>query len=373
MRKSMRQAAVINVGSSTLKVALCKERSSEPLSKETLEKKEGKWGESPLDFLKKQLGDGSHLCGVGHRFVHGGEEFIQPTKIDEEVLDKLQLIAPLAPLHNPANIEGVKWMQALFPSLPQIAVFDTAFHHTLPPVNSVYPIPPSWRNMGIRRYGFHGINHKACYDKLKSQNPQASYLDKVVTCHLGNGASLAAILEGKCIDTTMGFTPLEGLVMGTRSGSIDPGIIFYLLKAGKELEEVDHALWYESGLKGLTGTSDMREIEASKGRRNREAELAFDIFCVSVSKGVAAMGVSLGGISALIFTGGIGENSPQAREKIGSCLQFLGVEIDPLKNSLARSGGVISSSSSSSIHAQVIPAAEEVAIAEAVFRFTSHE
>jgi acetate kinase len=362
----MRHAAAINAGSSSLKIALCGEGLAEPIWKSVLEKGDSGWKQDPENFLKEKIADAAELCGIGHRFVHGGEKFVAPVLIDSPVIQELESLAPLAPLHNPANLLGVKWMKKLFPSLPQYAVFDTAFHHTLPPSRFVYPLPQAWRDQGIRRFGFHGISHASCFQKLQINHHGDARLDKVITCHLGGGCSLAALLNGQCLDTTMGFTPLEGLVMGTRSGSIDPGIIFYLLQQEISAQGVEQALWHESGLKGLAGSSDMRELHARAEEGDEQVHLALEIFCLKGAKEAAAMAVSLGGVSTIAFTGGIGENDWRVREKMGSQLKVLGVEIDPGKNRSLMGEGVISTATSK-VLVVVVKTSEEVAIAQEVF------
>lgn len=352
----MHTIAVINSGSSTIKCALFDfdKITFTPIWKgifdfgDSSEKeKKGK------DFLKKIFQKYPDIKVVGHRIVHGGEIFFKPTLLNKINLKKLKTLSPLAPLHNPINIKGVEWAQALLPEVPQVAVFDTAFHHTIDKEHYTYPIPLSFLKQGIRRYGFHGINHQACIERL---NKMHALKKRVVSCHLGNGCSLAAILKGKSIDTTMGLTPLEGLVMGTRSGSIDPGIIFDLIRReGYTPNEVEDILFKQSGLKALGGTHDMRLL------LNKNKKLAIDIFCLACAKYIVAMGVSLGGIDTILFTGGIGENAFQIRDKICSLLPFLGVKLDKQKNQKVKEGLI--SSKTSLIDVFVIKACEEWLIA----------
>jgi acetate kinase len=243
-------------------------------------------------------------------------------------------VSAFAPLHNRAELEAIEEIEKLFSGIKQIAVFDTGFHKTLPLPAAVYPGPYEWYAAGIRRYGFHGINHKYCTRRAAQMLPVDSRPLKLVTCHLGNGCSLAAILDGKSVDTTMGFTPLEGLMMGTRSGSVDPGILTYLMREkhldGKQLDEV---LNKRSGLLGISGVSgDMREILSAIKSGNERAKLAFDIYVHRLRSGIGSMIASLGGIDALVFTAGVGENSAEVRAATCKNLHFAGVELDPIKN-----------------------------------------
>lgn len=335
---------VLNVGSSTLKCALFKDPhvSSVPLWKGTLEKrgahfwsetqegaiklKEQDFKEAAFEFLKKNLWKENNIDAVGHRVVHGGDKYFKPTLISKGVFNSLSKLSHLAPLHNPLNLQGIQWAQKLFPKVTQVAVFDTAFHHTLPKVNYLYPVPLSWLKKGIRRYGFHGISHQGCLENLREIGKET---EKVLTCHLGNGCSLAAIKKGICIDTTMGMTPMEGLMMGTRSGSIDPGILFYLLRENEydpvQLEEI---LNKKSGLQALSGTHDMREILS---RKDPEAKLAYALFCHRLVKEIGALVAVLGGLDTLVFTGGIGENADAVRRTISKHLSFLNIKLSPKK------------------------------------------
>lgn len=345
--------AVLNAGSSTLKCALFEANSSSttPLWKGLIEKTSQKaYEKEAQSFLKSISYQFPDISAVGHRIVHGGERFIEPTLLTPSSLKALEKLSFLAPLHNPANLEGVQWAKHLWPDVPHVGVFDTAFHHTLPKQNFVYPIPLKWLKQGIRRYGFHGISHESCYQTLLQFDPKIAH-KKVITCHLGNGCSLAAIKEGKCLDTTMGFTPMEGLVMGTRSGSIDPGIIFHLLRLGETPKELEEMLNRKSGLEALAGTHDMRKVKKNT--------LAFDVFCQSVVKYIASLVGSLGGVDLIAFTGGIGENAGDVRASVCKQLAFLGIQISPKSS---REGKI--STSKSRIGVYVIQAREEWWIAE---------
>jgi len=319
-----------------------------------------------LEIMKELLQSAniSDLKVIGHRVVHGGENFQEPVLITKDVIDTIRDLEPLAPLHNPANLEGIEIMRILFPKLPQIAVFDTAFHMQIPEVAYTYAIPSDLRKKGIRRFGFHGISHEYCMRRSLEMMP---HLDnpKIITCHLGNGASLAAILGGHSIDTTMGFTPMEGLMMGTRSGSIDPGIILYLLNNQiMTADALDYCLNYESGLKGISiGVSDMREIIKKMNEGDKNAKLGADMFVYSLNGFIGKMVSSLQGLDLLIFTAGIGENSVLVRQMSCDALKHLGVIIDPEKNANCKEDAQISTKESK-VTVLVIKTREEYAISE---------
>lgn len=304
------------------------------------------------------------LAAIGHRVVHGGEAFKQPAIIDGDTLQAIEKMVPLAPLHNPANLEGIKVAMALCPHVPQIAVFDTAFHQTMPEVAFRYAIPETlYREHYVRRYGFHGTSHhfvvKQAAVKLGKPLEQTS----MITLHLGNGCSAAAILNGQCVDTSMGMTPLEGLVMGTRSGDIDPALHFYLQReAGFSSEEVETLLNKDSGLKGLCNVSDMREIQALADSGDAAATLAEQIFVYRIKKYIGAYLAVLGKIDALVFTGGIGENSSRIREQVCKGLSGLGIAINSEYNNTVH--GETADISNGGTSVLVIPTNEELEIAE---------
>ncbi len=312
------------------------------------------------------LSDKSEIGVVGHRIVNGGHEFTQPTIITSEVKAAIKRMAVFAPLHNQVELDGINLVEKKFGAIPQIAVFDTAFHSELPPAAYVYAGPYEWLAQGIRRFGFHGINHQYCAARAAQLLSKNLASLKLVTCHLGNGCSLAAILNGKSIDTTMGFTPLEGLMMGTRSGSIDPGILTYLLRERNlDAQGMDNLLNNKSGLLGISGVSEnMREIVLAMKQANERAKLAFDIFVHRLRAGIGAMIASLGGIDALVFTAGIGENSPEVRASTCQKLEFLGLELDASKNDSPQGDQDISSRAST-VRVLVIRAQEDWAIARA--------
>ena len=280
------------------------------------------------------LADKSEITVVGHRIVNGGSEYTRPTMVTPAVRAAIERMAVFAPLHNRVELEGIALIEKIFGAVPQVAVFDTAFHSELPAAVYVYPGPYEWLEQGIRRLGFHGINHQYCAQRtaqILGKDPGAL---KLVTCHLGNGCSLAAIHNGKSIDTTMGFTPLEGLMMGTRSGSVDPGVLTYLMREQNLTgQELDDLLNKQSGLLGISGVSgDMRQIVASMKDGNDRANLAFDIFVHRLQTGIGAMIAALGGVDALVFTAGIGENSPEVRAAACANFRFVGLALDPVKN-----------------------------------------
>jgi len=285
--------------------------------------------------LLAELGLANELIGVGHRVVHGGSKFAGSMAITPEVIAKVEECIPLGPLHNPPNLVGIRVAQELFPGLLQVGVFDTAFHQTMPPVAYTYPVPFEWlETHGVRRYGFHGTSHRFVARQALVQTGLSPENHRLVTAHLGNGCSCAAVRDGRSVDTTMGLTPLEGVMMGTRSGSVDPAIVGHLAGAlNKPADQILDALNKKSGLLGVSGLSnDMRTIEEAASGGHTRARLAFDIFCYVLAKSIAALVVPLGRLDALVFTGGIGENSVAVRETTVGLLGFLGLTIDPDAN-----------------------------------------
>jgi len=278
--------------------------------------------------------DESDLFGIGHRVVHGGERFREPIVIDEEVIEAIRALVPLAPLHNPANLLGIEVARERFPHVPQVAVFDTAFHQTLPPHAYHYAVPYDWyAKHHVRRYGFHGTSHLYVSREAARHLGKAPEEVNLITLHLGNGASAAAVRGGRSIDTTMGLTPMEGLVMGTRSGDIDPALHFYLMRqAGMSADELEKSLNSQSGLKGICGRNDMREIQEQTNQGDESAELALEMFCYRIKKYLGAYFAVLGRLDALVFTGGIGENSVLVRSQVCSGLDHMGISLDEGKN-----------------------------------------
>jgi len=312
--------------------------------------------EEPL----KVLADPSEVMMVGHRVVHGGEKFIETVQISEAVKKEIDALSYLAPLHNPANLAGIETAEKLFPNAPQFAVFDTAFHATLSESAATYPGPYEWREMGIKRFGFHGISHQYCSKRgAEFLNRDLNSL-KIVVCHLGAGASLCAVQDGKSIDTTMGFTPLEGLMMASRSGTIDPGIIFHLLRQTEiSPEKLEEVLNKESGLLGISGVSeDMRDV-LTASQTNERAKLAVDLFVHRLKGLIATMIASLEGIDLLIFTAGIGEHSPIIRERTCEAFSFLGLKLDSESNNQNSLEDREISTQDSKVKVLVIPTQEE--------------
>ena len=309
--------------------------------------------------------DASDLSAIGHRVVHGGELFHQPTLIDEAVLTGIRNMIPLAPLHNPANLMGIEVTMQFAEDIPQVAVFDTAFHQSLPAHAFLYAIPKElYQQERIRRYGFHGTSH--CYVAKQAANFLSKPLHdlNLITLHLGNGGSVTAIKQGKSIDTSMGMTPLEGLVMGTRSGDIDPAIPFYLNQnSNMSSEEINTMLNKESGLKGICGENDMRAIHKMADAGDENAQLALDMYCYRIKKYIGAYCAVLGHVDALVFTGGIGENDAQTRAQICEGLGLLGLSIDPNKNMQRDTNTIDINDNKSVVSILVIPTNEELEIA----------
>jgi acetate kinase len=276
----------------------------------------------------------SDLLGIGHRVVHGGEAFREPVLIDEKVVETIRELIPLAPLHNPANLLGIEAARQVFPGVPQVAVFDTAFHQTMPPHAYMYPLPYSFYALHkVRRYGFHGTSHLCVAKKAAAHLGKPVSVLQLITLHLGNGASAAAIRQGRSIDTSMGMTPLEGLVMGTRCGDLDPAIPFYLRRATQMSEkDLEELLNKGSGLKGICGVNDMREILQMAERGEAQAQLALDLYCYRVKKYLGAYFAVLGWVDAVVFTGGIGENAAPIRKRCCQGLEGLGIMVDDRKN-----------------------------------------
>jgi acetate kinase len=288
------------------------------------------------------IGEDSELLGIGHRVVHGGELFREPTVVDDDVVAAIRRLIPLAPLHNPSNLLGIEIARTRFPGIPQVAVFDTAFHHTLPAFAFHYAVPNAWYGEHhVRRYGFHGTSHAYVSGEAARYLGRRTEEVNLITLHLGNGASAAAVQGGMSVDTSMGMTPLEGLVMGTRSGDVDPALHFYLMRqTGMPADELEKSLNSESGLKGVCGLNDMREILDQAGRGDARAALALEMFCYRIKKYIGAYTAVLGRVDALVFTGGIGENAAVVRGKVCRGLEHMGVIVDDGKNT-ACSGRIV--------------------------------
>ena len=311
------------------------------------------------------IGSVKEIDAVGHRVLHGGEKFSGSVLVDDNVEEAIKECFDLGPLHNPANLTGIKACQQIMPDVPQVAVFDTGFHQTMPDYAYMYALPYEYyEKYGIRRYGFHGTSHrfvsKKCNELLG--NPEHS---KIVTCHLGNGSSISAVVDGKCFDTTMGVTPLEGIMMGTRCGSIDPAIVPIIMKKeGLSPDEMDTVMNKKSGMLGLCGTSDNRTIEARAKEGDERAKLIESMLCHQLTKYIGGFAAAMGGVDAIVFTGGIGENNPQYRDRVCDQLKFMGVEIDyDINDKLKRGPEGEISTPNSKVKVYVICTNEELMIA----------
>jgi acetate kinase len=309
------------------------------------------------DWLREQLGDAG-LAGVGHRVVHGGTEFTAPVRIDDAVLAKLEQLCPLAPLHQPHNLAGIRAVGAAQPDLPQVACFDTAFHRAHPELADWFALPRRFHDDGIRRYGFHGLSYEYIARALPATAPELQDA-RVVVAHLGSGASMCAMRDGRSIDSTMSFTALDGLPMGTRCGALDPGVVLHLIRAyGMDTDAIEAMLYHESGLKGVSGISnDMRDLLASDDPR---AAQAVDLFVWHIARELGALTAVLGGLDAFVFTAGIGERSPEIRDQVCARAAWLGIALDPAAN---RAGERRISSARSKVAVFAIPTDEEQMIA----------
>ncbi|HUU01864.1 MAG TPA: acetate kinase [Myxococcota bacterium] len=320
-----------------------------------------------LDILT--TGEDSPIRAVGHRVVHGGEEFAASALVTPEMLSTVERVAELAPLHNPPNLAGIRAAGALLPGIPQVAVFDTAFHQRMPPEAYIYPLPYEWyEKYGIRRYGFHGTSHLYVAARAAVMLGRPLEELKLVTLHIGNGASAAAVLDGRSVDTSMGFTPLEGLVMGTRCGWIDPAIVTYVMqREDLDADEMDRLLNKRSGLLGLSGRfTDRRDILEGADRGDERCELALQIECRAITKIIGSYAAVMGGLDGVVFTAGVGENAAAIRARALEGLRFLGIRLDPARNERALGGAreEFISSDASPVAALVIPTNEELVIAE---------
>ena len=316
----------------------------------------------------------NEIDAVGHRMVHGGEKFSSSVLLTDEVMRDFEACNELAPLHNPANIKGVNAVKEIAPNMPQVGVFDTSFHQTLPDYAYIYGIPYElYEKYGIRRYGFHGTSHRYITKRvceILGVNPEDK---KIITCHIGNGGSIAAVKNGKCVDTTMGLTPLEGLMMGTRSGDIDPGAIPFIMEKlqldGKGLSDL---LNKKSGVLGVSGvSSDMREVEAAEAAGNKRAKLANTIYFYRIKKYIGAYAAAMGGVDIIVFAGGVGENQSPCREAALEGLEFIGVELDKELNKKSRGEETILSTPESKVKVVLVPTDEELMIASDTYEIIS--
>jgi acetate kinase len=320
--------------------------------------------------------DRSEIQAIGHRVVHGGEKFTSSVLITQPLMSEIRSLIELAPLHNPHNIRGINACMKTLPGVPQVAVFDTAFHYQMPPYAYVYGIPyVMYKRYGIRRYGFHGTSHQYVSERAASMMNKPMKDLRIITCHLGNGASIAAVDHGVSVDTSMGFTPLEGLLMGTRSGDLDPAIILHIMAREElSLHEANTLLNKHSGLAGISGiSSDMREIMESADDGNANAKLALDIYCYRLKKYIASYAAVMGGLDTLVFTAGVGENSPLVRKMSCEKLQFIGVDIDDAKNEQVKGVESDISTADAKVRTLVIPTNEELMIARDTKRIVDEQ
>jgi acetate kinase len=360
----------VNAGSSSLKLSLLSAE-DRPLFSSSLPSSSGQVDEHAL---RAELDRAGGVDAVGHRIVHGGSEFVEPVLIDEPVLSRLQALVDLAPLHQPQSLRALELVSRVLLGLPQVGCFDTAFHAHLPAAASTYALPPEWRNRwDLRRFGFHGLSHAYASRRAAELMQQRLEGMRMVICHLGAGASLAAVEHGVSVDTTMGFTPLEGLVMATRSGSLDPGLILWLEEhVGIPPAELAVALEYRSGLLGLAGSADMQAILVAEENGDADATLAIGVYVHRLRAGIAAMAAAMDGLDALVFTGGVGENAPTIRARSAAGLGFLGVRLDPARNGTAALDSEIGAPDAP-VRTFVIEAREDLQIAHDVRRvLTSH-
>jgi len=364
---------VVNAGSSSLKLALldCSSRSDDArqgdgedtvIASYELDAPRARVDSEELEAaLRSPLGQAD---AVGHRIVHGGERYRQAVRVDSEVRDALDALVELAPLHQPKSLVALDAVGRVLPELPAVACFDTAFHATLPAAAATYALPAEWRERWhLRRYGFHGLSHAWVARRAPALLARDPATLRLVSCHLGAGASLCAIAGGRSVDTTMGFTPLEGLVMATRAGSVDPGMLLWLAERGElSLAELADALEHRSGLLGLAGSADMREVSGRARSGDERARLALDVYVHRLCAGIAAMAAALGGLDALVFTGGVGQRSAEVRSRAAAALGFLGVAVDESRNRAATHDADVSAPAAR-VRTLVLAAREDIEIA----------
>jgi acetate kinase len=343
-RARLVRVLVVNAGSSSLKLRL--------LGPDDELEAEHDLEPDDAAALDAALAEVARPDAVGHRVVHGGERFREAVRIDDAVVAALGELVELAPLHQPAALAGIAAVGRALPEVPAVACFDTAFHATLPAAAATYALPAPWRERyGLRRYGFHGLSHAYASRRAGAE--------RVVSCHLGAGASLAAVLDGVCVDTTMGFTPMEGLVMATRAGSVDPGVVLWLARRGVDVDALERGLDREGGLRGLAGDADMRAVLE---RDDADARLALDVYIHRLRACIGAMAAALGGLDALVFTGGVGERAPRVRALAAAGLGFLGVELDEAANARADADAEIGARGAAA-RALVVTAREDLEVA----------
>jgi acetate kinase len=358
---------VVNAGSSSLKLSV-------------LDDDDTTWAENlaapggaiDLEAVREAVGQSGAPDAVGHRIVHGGTEFVDPVEIDAGVLRRLAALTDLAPLHQPVSLRALEAVSSLLPDVPAVASFDTAFHARMPAAASTYALPPEWRKRwNLRRFGFHGLSHAYASERAAGLAGQPVEEVRIVTCHLGAGASLAAVAGGVSVDTTMGFTPLEGLVMATRSGSVDPGLVLWLEEhVGMPPAELAAALEHRAGLLGLTGSADMRDALAAEAAGDDSASLAVSVYLHRLRGGIAAMAAAMDGLDLLVFTGGVGERSAPIRERAAAGLAFLGVAVDTAANAAPTLDAEVSAAGAD-VRTFVVQAREDLQIARDVRRALS--
>lgn len=375
MKKKIKKVLVINSGSSSLKYQLFDMVKGERLAKGLVERIGAGGPANHTEALKKvvaDLGNPKDIDAIGHRVLHGAEVFKDSVKVDSKIMAKLKKLVKFGPLHMPANLGGIEACQAIFKGVPNVAVFDTAFHQTMPDCAAMYAIDQKYyKKMGIRKYGFHGTSHKfVTAEAAKFLKKPLAKLN-IVTCHLGNGSSLAAVKNGECVDTTMGLTPLAGLVMGTRCGDIDGAAILSIMEAeGKTPAEMDKLLNKQSGLQAVSGVAggDMRDIVNKAAKGDANAELALEMWAYRVALYIGAYNTVIGGADAIIMTGGIGENSAEGRERVITRLGALGIKLDKKMNAKTHGSLAVISTKDSKIPVVVLPTNEELSIAQDTVR-----
>lgn len=355
---------VVNAGSSSLKLRVI-DPDDRLVASADLPAPRGRTDEGTMAEAIRGFGA---VDAVGHRIVHGGSIYSRPVVIDRDVVARLRALTDLAPLHQPKSLAALDAVSAVLPGVPAVACFDTAFHAGIPAAAATYALPPEWRKRwDLRRFGFHGLSHAYASRRAAELLGRAPEGLRIVTCHLGAGASLAAVRDGRSVDTTMGFTPLEGLVMATRSGSVDPGLVLWLEEhVGMPPSELADTLEHRSGLLGLAGTADMRAILAAAGAGDPDATLALDVYVHRLRAGIAAMAAAIDGLDALVFTGGVGENAPAVRERAVRGLAFLGVALDPGRNGGVATGDREIGAEGAPVRVLVIAAREDLQIAHEV-------
>lgn len=364
---------VVNAGSSSLKMSLLEVDDGVPdplpLRERSTERWSGPTDLAPLcDFVSGLPGGAAGIDAVAHRVVHGGDRFTGPVTLSPATVAMIEALTPLAPIHQPRSLAGIRAAGILLPGVPAVAAFDTAFHRTLPDAAATYALPREWNaRFGLRRYGFHGLSHAYAARRAAELVDRPVERLRIVTCHLGAGASLAAVQNGRAVDTTMGFTPLGGLVMATRPGSLDPGLVLWLLtEGGIDVTELAETLEHRSGLAGLSGTGgDLRAVRDAREAGDPDADLALGVYTRRAAREIAAMTTSLAGLDVLAFTGGIGEHSPEVRAEVAARLSHLGVALDPGRNLRARRDGEIGTPGAT-VRTVVLTAREDLEIARAV-------